>query len=112
MGQRGRNEGVPLMTIAADEARGGRGRRMDQAGSLGGEDVVWRPTQAQIERSQMLRFASEQGCASVNDLRIRGAADPAWFWEAMIEELGIEWPRPPRTTLDLSEGKAWAKWFP
>ena len=77
-----------------------------------GEGVAWFPTAHDLERSRLLRFAREWGCAGVDALRERGAADPAWFWGAMVEALGVAWTRPPRTVLDLSDGLPAAHWFP
>ena len=76
------------------------------------DGVAWFPTAHDLERSRMLRFARERGCAGVDALRERGAADPAWFWGAMVEALGVAWTRPPRTVLDLSDGLPPAHWFP
>src|SRR5919109_1088801 len=73
--------------------------------------VAWRPAAEQWRRSRLARFVERTGCRSADDLRQRAAGDPAWFWQAAIEELGIEWSRPPSTVLDLSAGKPWAKWF-
>jgi acetyl-CoA synthetase len=77
-----------------------------------GSEVAWRPTAAHRERSQLLRFAARHGCDGVADLRLRAAADPAWFWSAMVEALGVAWTRPPRQVLDVSAGAPWAQWFP
>jgi acetyl-CoA synthetase len=74
--------------------------------------VAWRPDAAGLERSRLLRFAREHGCATVEALRRKGAADPAWFWESMVDALGVTWSRAPRAVLDLSEGLPWARWFP
>ena len=40
------------------------------------------------------------------------AADPAWFWEAVIRDLGFTWFRQPDRVLDLSDGLPFAHWFP
>ena len=57
---------------------------MDTAGSA----FAWHPEAVHLERSRLLRFARRHGCAGVEDLRRKGAADPAWFWEAMVERPG------------------------
>jgi acetyl-CoA synthetase len=76
------------------------------------DEVAWRPGPEQWQRSRLARFTSRHGCGSVAELRQRAAADPAWFWRATVDDLGIEWSRPPAATLDLSAGKPWATWFP
>src|SRR5688572_7532278 len=76
------------------------------------DDVAWRPGAERIARSRLLRFADGQGCASVAELRQRSAADPEWFWAAMVQALGITWTRAPEAVLDLGAGMPWARWFP
>jgi acetyl-CoA synthetase len=48
----------------------------------------------------------------VEGLHRRAADAPEWFWKAALDELGIEWSRPPAAVLDVSAGKPWARWFP
>jgi acetyl-CoA synthetase len=41
----------------------------------------------------------------------RATADVAWFWQAVVADLGIEFFEPYRTVLDASRGAPWARWF-
>ncbi len=84
---------------------------MDAAVETAGR-IAWRPQAEHVQRSRLARLIERAGCASPNELRQRAAADPAWFWELMVQELGLAWSRPPRATLDLTAGKPWATWFP
>ncbi|HEV2123348.1 MAG TPA: AMP-binding protein, partial [Chloroflexota bacterium] len=87
-------------------------RTVDQVDWVDREDqVAWRPGPAQWERSQLARLLERLRFVTLNDFRKHADAEPAWFWGTMIQELGIEWSRPPQQTLDLSQGKPWAKWF-
>jgi acetyl-CoA synthetase len=74
--------------------------------------AAWNPGPEHLARSRLRHFCTRHGCATVDDLRRRGAEDPAWFWQVTLSELGIEWTRPPSQVLDLSQGKPWARWFP
>lgn len=74
--------------------------------------AVWEPAPAHVERSALVHLYRRLGCSSLKEFRTRAAADPTWFWEEMVRELGIRWTRPPAETLDLTRGKAWARWFP
>ncbi len=47
----------------------------------------------------------------VDELRRRAAADVAWFWDAMVAEIGVEFFEPYHPVLDSSEGIAWSRWF-
>src|SRR5687767_14173846 len=75
-------------------------------------DAVWEPAATHFERSALVRLYERLGLTSLPAFRERAAAHPAWFWEEMVRELGVRWTRPPRETLDLTRGKAWARWFP
>ena len=44
-------------------------------------------------------------------LQARATADPAWFWGAAADDIGVAWQRRPREILDLSGGPAWARWW-
>ncbi len=46
-----------------------------------------------------------------DDLLARATADPAWYWEAVAEDLDLIWSRPYEQVLDLSRGAPWAEWF-
>ena len=74
--------------------------------------AVWRPTDAHWQRSALVRLYRRLRFDRLDAFRERAAAEPAWFWEEMVRELGVTWSRPPEQTLDLSRGKAWACWFP
>ena len=77
-----------------------------------GNGPAWRPSAAQLRRSRLLRFMRQLGLDTVEALRERAAADPAWFWEAVIRDLGLSWFRQPDRVLDLSDGLPFAHWFP
>src|SRR5206468_471984 len=44
-------------------------------------------------------------------LQERAIGDPAWFWDAVVKDLGLEFWRPYRQVLDLSRGLPWPRWF-
>ena len=74
--------------------------------------VAWTPTETELARSRLYRFMRALGCTTLQELRDRSAADPAWYWNAAVCDLGIHWQQPPQTVLDLSEGLPWARFFP
>ncbi len=75
-----------------------------------GGEIAWRPTRAQIERSRLKAFMSRHGLAVYDDLLARSVADPAWFWQAVFEDLRIAFYEPYTQLLDTSRGAAWPKW--
>jgi acetyl-CoA synthetase len=69
------------------------------------------PDERYRERSRLLRFLSKHGLGSYEDLLARANTDPAWYWGAVADDLGLVWTRPYRDVLDLSRGAPWAEWF-
>jgi len=73
--------------------------------------AAWRPDAAYLGRSRLRRFLADQSCADLEALQARAVADPAWFWEAAVRDIGVRFDPPPRTILDTSRGIEWARWF-
>src|ERR687892_1038686 len=74
-------------------------------------DVVWRPNEGYIERANVTRFMRAHGIGTYDELVQRSQTDVEWFWDAVVEDLGIEFFNPYDGVLDTSEGIAWSKWF-
>src|SRR5205085_2921266 len=74
-------------------------------------DVVWRPSAALLESSRVARLMKKVGANTPRELHAWSIADLPRFWDTVLDDLGIEWTERYRTTLDLSGGIAWAKWF-
>ncbi len=72
---------------------------------------VWKPTQEVIDYSNIGRFMQRHGIISYRDLIARSTTDIEWFWNAVIDDLGIEFYRPFDTLLDTSRGIPWSRWF-
>ena len=53
---------------------------------------------------------NQHGLGSYDELMRRSTTDIAWFWEAVLRELDIQFYKPYSRVVDLSEGKPWAKW--
>ncbi|HEV3095563.1 MAG TPA: AMP-binding protein [Candidatus Dormibacteraeota bacterium] len=73
---------------------------------------AWSPTEEQAHSSRLWRFMQAQGCASYAELCRKAAAEPHWFWKALVEELGIVWSTPYREVMDTSAGIPFTRWFP
>ncbi len=54
---------------------------------------------------------ARHGIASIGELRRRSVADTAWFWDAALEDMGVEWFRRYEHVRDDSGGFAFARWF-
>jgi len=75
-------------------------------------EIIWRPTPDVAARSRIARFMKTLGIDSLGELQRRSVADPEWYWDAAVRDLGIRWLRPYARVLDESRGPAWASWFP
>jgi acetyl-CoA synthetase len=75
------------------------------------DDVLWRPNTEYVERANVTRFMRAHGIGTYDELIARSVGDTAWFWDAVVRDLGIEFSTPYDQVLDLSRGPEWATWF-
>jgi acetyl-CoA synthetase len=74
-------------------------------------EVIWRPGDVERERTNAMRLARRLGFDDYWELVRFSAEEPARFWPAAIEDMGLEFSRPWDTVVDLSRGPEWATWF-
>ncbi|MBI3541220.1 MAG: AMP-binding protein, partial [Deltaproteobacteria bacterium] len=72
-------------------------------------DIIWQPYGDYIEKSNITRFMRKHGIKDYEELLKRCSGDIAWFWDAALKDLGVEWYRPYDKVLEGS--MPWAKWF-
>ena len=75
-----------------------------------GGGIVWWPTPEIIAQSHLRRFMLAHGIASLDELQRRSTGDIAWFWDAVLRDLGIEFHTPYSQVVDLSGGVQWPQW--
>jgi acetyl-CoA synthetase len=75
------------------------------------EPIAWRPTEEYVKKSRLLRFMRRHGIEDFAALLARADADPAWFWDAASDDLGLVWQRPYTQVIDTSRGIPWTTWF-
>ena len=73
--------------------------------------MVWAPNPEYVERANVTRFMRTHGIATYEELVARSVRDTAWFWDAVVRDLGIEFSTPYDQVVDLSRGPQWATWF-
>jgi len=73
--------------------------------------VIWNPRPDDLERSHVARLMRRHGIATAEELRHRAAAEPEWFYPAMLADLGVEWFTPYDRLLDGARGLPWTDWF-
>jgi acetyl-CoA synthetase len=74
-------------------------------------DVVWRPDPDIARDTNVGRFMAAHEMASFDELLRRSVAEPEWFWDAVVEFLGLPFAEPYSKVLDTSDGVPWARWF-
>jgi acetyl-CoA synthetase len=74
-------------------------------------DVAWRPSPEYVERANVTRLMRAHGISDINELRRRSVEDIAWYWDAVVKDLGIDFTTPYDTVVDTSRGVPWATWF-
>src|SRR6266498_5138262 len=75
-----------------------------------GGEFVWHPTPELIAQSNLQRFIKKHALGSYDELMRRSTTDIAWFWDAVLRGLDIQFYKPYSRVVDLSNGKPWAHW--
>ena len=73
--------------------------------------IVWRPSEEYVERANVTRFMRAHNIGGYEELVKRSQDNIEWFWDAVVQDLGIEFYEPYETVLDTSDGVSWARWF-
>ncbi len=84
------------------------------------EAVVHKPTPADIESTNVSRFMEAYDIADYEELIARcgpGLPDEPdsgveWFWDELVEYLGIEFDEPYETVRDNTDGPQFSEWYP
>ena len=74
-------------------------------------DFVWQPSPDDIENAHLTNFIHQHEIEDFDGLINRSTRDIAWFTEAILEYLKIEFYEPYQQVVDLSRGYAWPKWL-
>jgi acetyl-CoA synthetase len=74
-------------------------------------EVAWRPTPEYVEHANVTRFMRRHGIDSIAEFRRRSVEEMEWFWDAVVDDMAIEFTTPYERVLDDSGGIPWSKWF-
>jgi len=75
-----------------------------------GGDIVWEPTPDYIERANLVGFMRQHNIQGFDELMRRSTQDVAWFTDAVLKFLNIEFYEPYSQVVDLSDGIQLPKW--
>ncbi|MCB0118610.1 MAG: AMP-binding protein [Anaerolineales bacterium] len=82
---------------------------MTEQFTFGGE-IVWRPTPEFVERANLTRFMNTHGVRDFDELMQRSTSDVAWFTDAVLKFLDVQFYEPYREVVDLKDGIQFPKW--
>ena len=74
-------------------------------------DFIWEPTPGYIENANVTRLMRRHGIEDFHELVRRSQDEIEWYWNAAIEDLGIDFTTPYEQLLDVSKGNAFPRWF-
>ena len=63
-----------------------------------------------VEGANLTHFMRAHGIADYAALLARSVAEPAWFWNAVIDYAGVRFYEPYHAVMDDSAGKPWTQW--
>src|SRR5262245_5419304 len=111
---------VPILTVRFKRFWQGWGSRLagvmnalnphpSDSFNFGGE-FVWHPSKQTIEQSRLKQFIDRYGLTSFEELHHRSVTDLEWFWQAVLDDLQIEFYQPYERIVDTSQGLPWTRW--
>lgn len=75
------------------------------------QQPVWYPTKTEIEQTRIFRFMQQHGFADYDDFYRKSIDDISWFWDSIVQDMGIAWFRGYDQVVDLTAGIRWPSWF-
>jgi acetyl-CoA synthetase len=75
-----------------------------------GGDIVWTPTSEHLEGANLTKFMRMHDIGNYDELMQRSTSDVAWFTDAVLKFLDIQFHEPYSQVLDLSNGIQFPKW--
>jgi acetyl-CoA synthetase len=73
--------------------------------------VAWQPNATLRRDCNVGRFMAGHGIVEFDTLVRRSIDEPEWFWDAVVQFLGLRFDEPYHQVLDTSDGIPWARWF-
>ena len=71
---------------------------------------AWQPDPETVAAATLTAFIARHGLGDYATLRARADADPAWFWNTVIADFGIDFTTPFTRLMDSDDGAAWTRW--
>jgi len=78
---------------------------------LAAGDFAYMPPAESMAGSNIARFMKKHGISDWRELVQKANGDIGWYWNAVNEDLGIDWFQEYDKVYDSSGGVPWTKWF-
>ncbi len=75
-----------------------------------GGDIVWNPTSEDLEHANLTAFMRTHDIKNYAELMQKSTSDVAWFTDAVLKYLDIQFCEPYTQVVDLSNGIQFPKW--
>ncbi len=75
------------------------------------DEIRWRPSPTHLRDTRVAKLMAKVGARTPRELHAWSVADIGRFWDTVHADLGTSWFTPYATTVDLSRGFPWARWF-
>jgi acetyl-CoA synthetase len=72
---------------------------------------MWEPGPEHLRLANVTRFMRRHHIGSYEELVTRSTSDTAWFWDAVADDLDLDFMNPYEGVLDEGAGVEWATWF-
>ena len=79
--------------------------------SAAAAEWAWQPLPDALSATNVGRFMQAHGIERFDALVERSIEEPEWFWDAVVQFLGLRFTQPYDKVLDTSNGIPWATWF-
>lgn len=73
--------------------------------------IAWHPGEEYREKSRLLRFMRARGFEEYEAFLTWSQQEPAAFWDAVMQDLDLQFYTPYQQTLDSEAGLPWTTWF-
>lgn len=75
-----------------------------------GQKTVWQPNAQWIRESNLQKFMDHAGITDYDALYQKSIDDIAWFWDAALQDMKIEFYKPYSAIVDMSNGPEFPRW--
>lgn len=75
------------------------------------QEIIHQPADDEVKDTNAWAFARRHGLANIDSLLKRSSSDPAWFWDTIVDWLGIEFYDDYETISNDIDGPMFVDWY-